>query len=124
MGSRSSTAPRFTNMPTRGKASIGTGARSSSTTAAMRSGIPHLERAVLAEEVSHRRPARGCCRVHVVPGLFAQSRRMDSESFGGNENLEAIDLLRSFNELAHTVPGAITIAEESTPFPACRSRSI
>ena len=38
-------------------------------------------------------------------------------SYGGNENLEAIDFLRRFNELAHTVPGAITIAEESTAFP-------
>jgi len=36
--------------------------------------------------------------------------------YGGNENLEAIDFLRRFNELAHTVPGAITIAEESTAF--------
>ncbi|MCL4401160.1 MAG: 1,4-alpha-glucan branching protein GlgB [Acidobacteria bacterium] len=37
--------------------------------------------------------------------------------FGGNENLEAIDFLRRFNELAHQVPGAITVAEESTAFP-------
>jgi 1,4-alpha-glucan branching enzyme len=37
--------------------------------------------------------------------------------YGGNENLEAISFLRRFNELAHTVPGAFTIAEESTAFP-------
>jgi 1,4-alpha-glucan branching enzyme len=37
---------------------------------------------------------------------------------GGNENLEAIDFVKRFNEQAHTVPGAITIAEESTSFPA------
>jgi 1,4-alpha-glucan branching enzyme len=37
--------------------------------------------------------------------------------YGGNENLEAIDFVRRFNELAHEVPGAITIAEESTAFP-------
>jgi 1,4-alpha-glucan branching enzyme len=37
--------------------------------------------------------------------------------YGGNENLEAIDFLRRFNELAHQVPGAITTAEESTAFP-------
>jgi 1,4-alpha-glucan branching enzyme len=37
--------------------------------------------------------------------------------YGGNENLEAIDFLRRFNELAHTVPGAVTMAEESTAFP-------
>jgi 1,4-alpha-glucan branching enzyme len=36
--------------------------------------------------------------------------------YGGNENLEAVDFLRRFNELAHSVPGAITIAEESTAF--------
>jgi len=37
--------------------------------------------------------------------------------YGGNENLEAIELLRSFNEHAHKVPGAFTVAEESTAFP-------
>src|ERR1700733_13502885 len=36
--------------------------------------------------------------------------------FGGRENLEAIDFLRRFNELAHQVPGVITAAEESTSF--------
>ena len=36
--------------------------------------------------------------------------------YGGNENLEAISFLRRFNELAHSVPGAVTIAEESTAF--------
>jgi 1,4-alpha-glucan branching enzyme len=35
---------------------------------------------------------------------------------GGRENIEAIEFLRRFNELAHTVPGAVTIAEESTSF--------
>ena len=37
--------------------------------------------------------------------------------YGGNENLEAIDFLRRFNEVAHSVPGAFTVAEESTAFP-------
>ena len=37
--------------------------------------------------------------------------------FGGNENLEAIDFLRRFNELAHQTPGVFTVAEESTAFP-------
>ncbi len=37
--------------------------------------------------------------------------------FGGNENLEAIDFLKIFNEQAHKVPGAFTVAEESTAFP-------
>ena len=37
--------------------------------------------------------------------------------YGGRENLEAIDFLKRFNELAHQEPGAITIAEESTSWP-------
>ncbi|HET8548759.1 MAG TPA: 1,4-alpha-glucan branching protein GlgB [Bryobacteraceae bacterium] len=37
--------------------------------------------------------------------------------YGGNENLEAISFLRKFNELAHQVPGVVTVAEESTAFP-------
>ncbi len=36
--------------------------------------------------------------------------------YGGNHNLEAIAFLKRFNELAHEVPGAMTIAEESTSF--------
>jgi 1,4-alpha-glucan branching enzyme len=36
---------------------------------------------------------------------------------GGRENLEAIDFIKRFNQLAHEVPGAITIAEESTQWP-------
>ena len=35
---------------------------------------------------------------------------------GGRENLEAIDFLRQFNIQVHQVPGATTIAEESTSF--------
>ncbi len=38
--------------------------------------------------------------------------------FGGKENLEAVDFLRSMNELVHTEsPGILTIAEESTSWP-------
>jgi len=36
--------------------------------------------------------------------------------YGGNENLDAISFLRKTNELTHQVPGAVTIAEESTAF--------
>jgi 1,4-alpha-glucan branching enzyme len=37
--------------------------------------------------------------------------------YGGNENLDAIEFIRRFNEQAHRVPGAFTVAEESTAFP-------
>ena len=36
--------------------------------------------------------------------------------YGGNENLEAIAFLRKMNEVVHQVPGAMTVAEESTAF--------
>jgi 1,4-alpha-glucan branching enzyme len=39
--------------------------------------------------------------------------------FGGRENLEAIDFLRELNTVTHAEhPGTMTIAEESTAFPA------
>ena len=39
--------------------------------------------------------------------------------FGGNENLEAIGFLKKFNEVVHQYyPGILTIAEESTAWPA------
>jgi 1,4-alpha-glucan branching enzyme len=38
--------------------------------------------------------------------------------FGGNENLEAIDFIKRFNEITHQYfPGILTIAEESTSWP-------
>jgi 1,4-alpha-glucan branching enzyme len=38
--------------------------------------------------------------------------------YGGNENLEALDFLREFNEVVHReAPGTVTIAEESTSWP-------
>jgi 1,4-alpha-glucan branching enzyme len=39
--------------------------------------------------------------------------------FGGRENLEAVEFLRQLNMLTHAeLPGTITVAEESTAFPA------
>ncbi len=39
--------------------------------------------------------------------------------YGGNENLEAIEFLKHFNQVVHQYhPGVITIAEESTSWPA------
>ncbi|MEZ4637393.1 MAG: 1,4-alpha-glucan branching protein GlgB [Caldilineaceae bacterium] len=38
--------------------------------------------------------------------------------YGGRENLEAIDFIRTFNEVTHEqAPGVLTIAEESTAWP-------
>jgi 1,4-alpha-glucan branching enzyme len=38
--------------------------------------------------------------------------------FGGRENLEAIDLIKEFNEVSHQYhPGILTVAEESTAWP-------
>jgi 1,4-alpha-glucan branching enzyme len=38
--------------------------------------------------------------------------------YGGNENVEAYEFLRSVNDMVHTeVPGVLTIAEESTAWP-------
>ena len=39
--------------------------------------------------------------------------------FGGRENLEAVDFIKKFNEVVHHYhPGVLTIAEESTAWPA------
>jgi 1,4-alpha-glucan branching enzyme len=57
----------------------------------------------------------------VASMLYLDYSRKEGEwipnMYGGNENLEAISLLRTFNEVAHQQPGAMTIAEESTAFP-------
>lgn len=56
----------------------------------------------------------------VASMLYLDYSREDGDwipnQYGGNQNLEAIDFLRKFNEEAHKVPGALTIAEESTSF--------
>jgi len=60
-------------------------------------------------------------RVDAVASMLYLDYSRNSEDwvpnmYGGNENLEAIEFVKRFNELAHTVPGAITIAEESTHY--------
>ena len=45
--------------------------------------------------------------------------------FGGRENLKAIALIKEFNEQSHLqFPGVLTIAEESTAWPAFPARRI
>ncbi|MDE3198532.1 MAG: 1,4-alpha-glucan branching protein GlgB [Acidobacteriota bacterium] len=56
----------------------------------------------------------------VASMLYLDYNRREGEwipnRFGGRENLEAIEFVRRFNELAHEEPGIVTIAEESTSF--------
>ena len=58
----------------------------------------------------------------VASMLYLDYSRKEGEwvpnAYGGRENLEAIHLLREFNEQAHAhFPGVLTIAEESTAWP-------
>ncbi len=58
----------------------------------------------------------------VASMLYLDYSREENEwipnKYGGRENLEAIDFLRKFNEVAHLeYPGIVTAAEESTAWP-------
>ncbi len=58
----------------------------------------------------------------VASMLYLDYSRKEGEwipnQYGGNENLEAIDFLKEFNEMVYgTFPDTITIAEESTSWP-------
>ncbi|MCB9799209.1 MAG: 1,4-alpha-glucan branching protein GlgB [Candidatus Omnitrophica bacterium] len=47
-----------------------------------------------------------------------QQGQWEPNCFGGNENLEAVDFLKEFNETVHArFPDVLTIAEESTAWP-------
>jgi 1,4-alpha-glucan branching enzyme len=58
----------------------------------------------------------------VASMLYLDYSRKEGEwipnQFGGRENLEAVEFLKSFNHFVHTeCPGVMTIAEESTAWP-------
>ena len=87
--------------------------------AARGSRLPDRERADVAREVPHRRPARRCRRLDALSRLQPHARANGFRtSIGGRENLEAIGFLRHLNAVvAERCPGAMMIAEESTAWP-------
>ena len=86
--------------------------------------LPGRQRAVLARALRHRRPARRRRGLDAVPRLQPQAGEWVPNVHGGRENLEAIDFLQAHERAwsAPSAPAAVTIAEESTAFPACRAR--
>ena len=76
----------------------------------------HVERHVLARQVPRGRPARRCRRVACSTSTTRASRASGCRTcYGGNENLDAIDFLRRFNEAVYReYPDVQTYAEEST----------
>ena len=82
--------------------------------------LPALERAALARPLPRRRPAGRRRRLDALPRLLAQGRASGSPtSYGGRENLEAIDFLRALQQRPSTasIPDVQTYAEESTAWP-------
>ena len=56
------------------------------------------------------------CSISIIRARQANGFRIE---FGGRENLEAIAFIKQLNEVVHErYPGVLTIAEESTAWPA------
>ena len=104
-----STAPVCTSTPIRSRASISTGARSSSTTAAMKCELPAVERAVLARQISR---STGCASMPSHPCSI--STTAVSRAIGFRTNSGAAKIYRpsrscAFNIELASIPAA-TIA--------------
>jgi hypothetical protein len=81
-GLRCSTAPRFTNMPTRARDSIRTGTRRSTISAGARCCPTSSTTRFLGREIPSRRAAGRCGRLDALPRLFAQGGRVDPQRAG------------------------------------------
>jgi 1,4-alpha-glucan branching enzyme len=87
-------------------------------------GRPEVKTFLLSNAMSwlHRYHVDGLRVDAVASMLYLDYSRQDGQwlpnRYGGRENLEAIDVIRSVNTAVHeTFPGALTIAEESTAWP-------
>ena len=70
--------------------------------------LPLSQRALLARRLPRRRPARRCRRFDALSRLFRASPASGSPTrYGGNENLEAIEFLKRFNDRAREHPGIL-----------------
>ena len=77
------------------------------------------QRAVLARAIPHRRPARGRRRLDALPRLLAQGGRVDAQRLRRQREPRGHRFLKRLNEVAYErYPGILTIAEESTSWPA------
>jgi 1,4-alpha-glucan branching enzyme len=81
--------------------------------------LPGRQRAVLDRALRRRRPARRRRRLHALPRLQPQGRRMDPQRARRAREPGGHRLPQALNEvLGGECPQAITLAEESTAFPA------
>ena len=114
-----STAPRSTSTPTRAAASSPTGARTSSTSAGARCATSWSPTRCTGWRSS---TSTGCGWTRSPRCSTSTTRATEGEwlpnQYGGRENLDAVAFLQEMNATVYRrVPGAVTIAEESTAWP-------